>query len=71
VSVIAAEPRASSATTMSATLIRIAVLVFSAMLDVVFVSETPVGASLTSLTEMLKAFSVERPLASVERTRTE
>jgi hypothetical protein len=71
VSVIAAEPRASSATTMSATLIRIAVLVFSAMLDVVFVSETPVGASLTSLTEMLKAVSVKRPLASVLRTRTE
>ena len=29
------------------------------------------GVSLTSVTEIEKAFSVERPLASVERTRTE
>ena len=39
---------------MSATLIRVVVLVFSAMLVVVFVSETLVGASLTSVTVSVK-----------------
>ena len=63
-------PRASSVTTMSATLIRLEVSASSASDVVVPVRATAVGASFTSLTPIAKAFSVERPAASVERTRT-
>ena len=57
VSVIAFTPAASSVTTMSATLIRLAVLVFSGRLDVTFESDTAVGASLMSVTRSVTAVS--------------
>ena len=51
VSVIAFTPSASSVTTMSATLIRPAVLVLSDRVVVTFVRATAAGASLTFVTE--------------------
>ena len=56
---------------MSATLMRVAVLVFSGRLVVTPVSATTVGASLTSVTVTVNAFSVEKPPASVDFTRIE
>ena len=64
-------PSASSVTTMSATLIRLEVSASSASDVVVAVRARTVGASLTSVTVIVNAFSVERPAASVERTRIE
>ena len=46
-------PRASSLIAMSATLVRLAVLVFSAREAVTLVSATAVGASFTSVTARL------------------
>ena len=64
-------PRASSVTTMSATLMWLVVTVFSGSGVTVFPREIAVAASLTSVTVIVKAFSVKSPPASVERMRTE
>ena len=58
-------------TTMSATLMRLVVAVFSGSEVTVFVREIAVGASLTSVTVIVKDFSIKSPPASVERTRME
>ena len=55
------EPRLSSAMTMSATLMRLAVLVFSAREGMVLARFSVVGASLRSMTAKVTARSTERP----------
>ena len=58
-------------TTISATLMWLVVTVFSGSDVTLFVSEIAVGASFTSVRLIVNARSVERPPASVERTRIE
>ena len=67
-SVIAFVPSASSVTAMSATLTRLAVLVFSGRLVVVLCKATAVGASLTSVTRSVTDVVLLLPVESAATT---